>query len=115
MSDRSLIVARMNPGGSQKIARLFAESDSGDLPEHLGVQRRHLFGYQGLYFHYVEFAGSRDAALRAAAGRPDFRELSVALDEHVTAYDPATWRSPADAMATEFYRWTPQGGPEVVS
>jgi hypothetical protein len=115
MSDRSLIVARLNPGGSQEIAKLFAASDSGDLPQILGVRRRHLFAYQDLYFHYVEFDGARHAALRAAAGRPDFRELSVALDEYVTAYDPATWRSPADAMATEFYRWTPQGGPEVVS
>ena len=115
MSDRSLIVARLNPGGSRGIAKLFAESDSGELPRLLGVRRRHLFAYQDLYFHYVEFAGERHQALRAAAGRADFRELSVALDEHVTAYDPATWRSPADAMAGEFYRWTPEAGPEMVA
>ncbi|NEY37436.1 TcmI family type II polyketide cyclase, partial [Streptomyces sp. PRKS01-65] len=24
---------------------------------------------------------------------------------YVTAYDPATWRSPKDAMANCFYRW----------
>ncbi|BCJ56162.1 hypothetical protein Asp14428_76370 [Actinoplanes sp. NBRC 14428] len=114
MSDRSLIVARLNPGGSPEIAKLFAESDSGELPNLLGVRRRHLFAYRDLYFHYVEFEGERHEALRAAAGRQDFRELSVALDDHVTPYDPATWRSPADAMATEFYRWTPATGPEVV-
>ena len=109
MGDRSLIVARLNPGGAAEITRLFAESDRTELPRVLGVRRRHLFTFNDLYFHYVEFAGDRHDALRAAADRTDYKELSAALQPFVTAYDPATWRSPADAMATEFYRWTPEG------
>lgn len=108
MGDRSLIVARLNPGATEDIARLFAESDAGELPYLLGVRRRHLFQYNDLYFHYVEFEGDRHDALRKAAGRADFKSLSVELDNFVTPYDPATWRSPADAMAGEFYSWTPQ-------
>jgi hypothetical protein len=111
MGDRSLIVARLNPGGAAEIARLFAESDATTLPLDLGVQRRSLFRYADLYLHFVEFAGDRDGALRRAAGRADFTELSARLARHVTAYDPATWRSPADAMATEFYTWTPPRAP----
>jgi hypothetical protein len=107
MGDRSLIVARMNPGGAAEIARLFAASDATQLPLALGVRRRRLFSYADLYLHYVEFTGDRREALQRAAQRPDFKELSAQLAEHVAAYDPATWRSPADAMATEFYSWTP--------
>lgn len=106
MPDRSLIVARMDPARSAEVAGLFAESDRTDLPAVLGVRRRHLFRYgDGLYFHYVEFDGDRTAALRTAAGRGDFRSLSADLDAYIQPYDPATWHSPADAMATEFYRW----------
>jgi Polyketide synthesis cyclase len=110
MSDRALIVARTKPENTAEIARLFAESDSGELPVLLGVRRRHLFGYRDLYFHYVEFEGDHRSALRAAAGREDFAELSRRLHPFVDPYDPATWQSPADALAVQFYSWTPEGG-----
>jgi cyclase len=32
-------------------------------------------------------------------------KVSVDLKPYIDAYDPATWRSPADAMATRFYHW----------
>ncbi len=105
MGESALIVARMVPSDARKVARLFAESDTSELPAALGVRCRRLFSYQGLYFHYVEFAGGRGEALRRAADRPDFTALSTRLAPHVTAYDPATWRGPADAVATEFYTW----------
>jgi hypothetical protein len=111
MNDRALIVARLRPDSSKSIAELFAESDSGELPGLLGVRRRHLFGYGDLYFHYVEFEGDHRAALKAAAGRQDFADLSTALRPLVDPYNPDTWRSPADALATEFYSWTPADGP----
>lgn len=109
MSDRILIVARLAVGGSDEVARLFAESDEGELPRALGVTRRDLYTYRDLYFHQVQFAGSAADAMRAARERADFRELSDKLGAYVTPYDPATWRSPADAMATGFYHWTPEG------
>nr|WP_042192754.1 TcmI family type II polyketide cyclase [Kibdelosporangium sp. MJ126-NF4]CEL19968.1 Polyketide cyclase WhiE VII [Kibdelosporangium sp. MJ126-NF4]CTQ97192.1 Polyketide cyclase WhiE VII [Kibdelosporangium sp. MJ126-NF4] len=106
-NDRALIVARMTPGAEREVGRLFADSDATDLPHDLDVRRRHLFAYQGLYFHYVEFGGDGSAAMRTAGQRPDFKELSEGLSSFIKPYDPVTWRSPADAMATEFYRWTP--------
>jgi len=111
MVDRSLIVARIDPAHTAEIARLFAESDATELPHVLGVRSRHLFNYRDLYFHYVEFEGDRHEALRAAAGRADFQRLSRDLSPYARAYDPATWRSPADAMATEFYSWAPAAAP----
>ena len=113
MVDRVLIVARTSEGNIPQIAKLFAESDSTDLPALLGVRNRSLFAYRDLYFHFVEFDGDHRAALARAAGREDFRELSRQLRPLVDPYDPATWRSPADALSHEFYTWTPQSGPEV--
>jgi cyclase len=103
--DRILIVARLASGGSDEVARLFAESDAGELPRALGVTRRDLFLYRDLYFHHVEFDGPADVAMGKARERGDFRELSDRLGAFVTPYDPATWRSPADAMAQRFYHW----------
>jgi cyclase len=112
VSDRTLIVARLKPGGADGVARLFAESDASELPRALGVVRRHLYQFHGLYFHYVEFAGDARAAVESARGRADFQRLSDDLQDYVMAYDPATWRTPKDAMAEEFYRWTPEEGPQ---
>jgi hypothetical protein len=107
VTNRSLIVARLEPGAAEHVARLFAASDAaGDLPRSVGARCRHLFQYRDLYFHYVEFAGSSRDAVASARERPDFRQLSRELDDFVKPYDPATWRSPADAMAREFYTWT---------
>jgi Polyketide synthesis cyclase len=107
VTERRLIVARLEPGSAPKVARLFASSDAGELPFRLGVTRRHLFSYHDLYFHYVEFSGDARKALADARESDGFRVLSRQLDDHIKPFDPATWRSPADAMASEFYAWTP--------
>jgi hypothetical protein len=108
--DRILIVARLTPGGTDDVARLFAESDAGELPRALGVTRRDLFSYQDLYFHHVEFEGPAATAMAIAREREDFQRLSDRLGSFVIPYDPATWRSPADAMARRFYHWSTDGG-----
>ena len=100
-------MARLEPGSADKVAQLFADSDAGELPAHLGVTRRHLFAYHDLYFHYVEFQRDSREAMAVARERDDFRLLSRQLEPYVTPFDPVTWRSPADAMAREFYGWTP--------
>lgn len=103
--DRLLIVARLRRGGASEVARLFAESDTTELPHALGVTRRELFTYHDLYFHHVEFAGDPAEAMALARSRPDFMRLSEELSPHVTPFDPETWRSPADAAASPFYLW----------
>ncbi|GAA4968036.1 TcmI family type II polyketide cyclase [Yinghuangia aomiensis] len=103
---RSLIVARMRPDSADDIADIFAASDRGELPHLVGVTGRSLFRFgDGLYFHLIEADRPPGPAVAEVAGHPEFRAVSDRLSAHVSAYDPATWRSPKDAMADEFYRW----------
>lgn len=103
---RVLIVARMDPRSSEEVARLFRAFDSTDMPGRMGTRARYLFSYQGLYFHLQEFdsddGGSR---IELAKTDPKFVQISEDLKPFIQAYDPETWRSPSDAMATCFYRW----------
>ncbi|MFE7131010.1 TcmI family type II polyketide cyclase [Streptomyces sp. NPDC057638] len=106
-TNRILIVARMTPEKAQEVAALFEASDRTSLPVALGVTRRELFHYQrDLYFHLVEFEGDAARAMAEARVREDFQRLCADLDPLIAPYDPETWRSPADAMATSFYRWS---------
>ncbi|WP_335972517.1 MULTISPECIES: TcmI family type II polyketide cyclase [Streptomycetaceae] len=102
----TLIVARMEPGHAADVGALFADFDRTDLPHRMGTRRRQLFFYRGLYFHLQDFdendGGSR---IEDAKTDPRFVRISADLKPFIGAYDPATWRSPADAMATRFYSW----------
>ncbi|XVQ90036.1 TcmI family type II polyketide cyclase [Microbispora siamensis] len=103
---RTLIVARMDPEDAGRVARLFEESDATELPHLVGVTGRALFHYRGLYFHLVEAEGPVGERLAEVRAHPLFADLNERLKPHVKAYDPATWRSPADAMAQTFYSWS---------
>ncbi|MFF2080908.1 TcmI family type II polyketide cyclase [Kitasatospora sp. NPDC058162] len=103
----TLIVARMEPGSLGDVARLFSEFDGSDMPHRMGTRRRQLFSYRGLYFHLQDF-DSEDGRERIEEAKTDPRFVGISEDlkPFITAYDPATWRSPADAMAQRFYHWT---------
>ncbi|MFI6008621.1 TcmI family type II polyketide cyclase [Streptomyces sp. NPDC051243] len=102
----TLIVARMDPDSSVDVAKLFAEFDAGDMPHRMGTRRRQLFSYRGLYFHLQDFDSDNGGELiEQAKADPRFVRISDDLKPFIEAYDPATWRSPADAMATRFYHW----------
>ncbi|MER5785567.1 TcmI family type II polyketide cyclase [Streptomyces mobaraensis] len=102
----TLIVARMDPASLGEVSRIFREFDETELPDAMGTRRRELFHYRGLYFHLQDFdADHGGAAVEQAREHPLFVKVSEDLKPYVTAYDPATWRSPADAMATRFYHW----------
>ncbi|WP_353945708.1 TcmI family type II polyketide cyclase [Streptomyces sp. HUAS MG91] len=103
----TLIVARMESHSAADVARLFGEFDGTDMPHLMGTRRRQLFAYRGLYFHLQDF-DSEDGGERIEAARTDPRFVGISddLKPFITAYDPATWRSPADAMAQRFYHWT---------
>lgn len=107
---RALIVARMAPGSADDIAEVFTDSDRGELPRLIGVRGRSLFQFGDLYFHLIEADGPPGPAVAEHASHPEFKDISERLSSHVSAYDPATWRSPKDAMAREFYRWERSGG-----
>ncbi|MFJ9084532.1 MULTISPECIES: TcmI family type II polyketide cyclase [unclassified Streptomyces] len=101
----TLIVARMDPQDTDRVADIWAESDATDLPHLVGVQHRRLFQYQGLYFQLIgseERIGDRIEEVR---GHELFQDVNEKLKPHIGAYDPQTWHSPADAMAKEFYSW----------
>ncbi|EID56551.1 TcmI family type II polyketide cyclase [Saccharomonospora xinjiangensis] len=106
--NRTLIVARMDEADSEAVAALFAESDAGPLPARVGVRARTLFRFHGLYFHLIEADGDVGTRVERVRSDPDvseFRDLSAALDAYIRPFDPETWRSPSDAMATPFYHW----------
>jgi cyclase len=103
--NRTLIVARMDPTDADQVAQLFAESDDTELPRLVGVTRRTLFQYQGLYFHLVEADTPIGTNLANVRENPLYVDLSKRLDEFIKPYDPQTWRGPQDAMATGFYSW----------
>ena len=102
----TLIVARMQPGSAADVARLFGEFDQTVMPTLMGTRRRQLFGYRGLYFHLQDFDSERGGeAIEEAKNHPLFQRVSADLKPHIEAFDPSTWRSPADAMADRFYHW----------
>jgi cyclase len=102
----NLIVARMDPGSSADVARLFGAFDETGMPGRMGTRRRQLFSFHGLYFHLQEFSteNGRDL-IEDAKTDPLFIRITEDLKPFIEPYDPATWRSPSDAMAKRFYCW----------
>ncbi|TDC85987.1 TcmI family type II polyketide cyclase [Micromonospora sp. KC606] len=102
----TLIVARMEPGSRSDVAELFARFDETEMPHLMGTRRRQLFAYRGLYFHLQDFDSDNGGELiERAKTDPRFVAISEDLKPYIEAYDPKTWRSPADAMASRFYNW----------
>jgi cyclase len=102
---RAVIVARIKPGAQERVAELFAESDAGALPRLAGVRHRSLYALGDVYVHLVETEDDVEGAIEEVRDHPLFREISALLEPYIEPYDPATWCSPKDAMAVEFYRW----------
>lgn len=106
MKHSTLIVARMHPGAGAEVSRLFGAFDETEMPHLMGTRRRQLFEYRGLYFHLQDFDTDNGGELiEEAKTDPRFVGISQDLRPYIEAYDPATWRSPKDAMATRFYNW----------
>lgn len=102
----TLIVARMAAAQANDVAKLFSEFDATDMPQRMGTRRRQLFSYRGLYFHLQDFDEDNGSELiEGAKSDSRFVQISEDLKPFIEAYDPKTWRSPADAMATRFYNW----------
>ncbi|MCT2588463.1 TcmI family type II polyketide cyclase [Streptomyces sp. N2-109] len=102
----TLIVARMEPGADADVAALFNDFDATRMPHLMGTRRRQLFSFRGLYFHLQDFDQDNGGRLiEEAKSDPRFVRISEDLKPFIAPYDPATWRSPADAMAARFYSW----------
>ncbi|GAA3932719.1 hypothetical protein GCM10023085_12610 [Actinomadura viridis] len=102
---RALMIRRIDPADRAAVAQAFREHDRTELPARIGVTRRTLLHYHGLYMHLVE--GGRDLTDNLYASREDprFREVDQKLAELLTPYDP---RRPSmrEAQAEEFYHWS---------
>lgn len=106
----TLIVARMEPGSAPEVAELFSAFDATDMPQRMGTRRRELFMFHGLYFHLQAFDDEIGRArIEGAKDDPRFVGISTDLKPHIAAYAPETWRSPSDAIAQRFYRWSDCG------
>jgi cyclase len=104
MESRTLIVARLDAGDRPAVADIFAESDATELPGLIGVKRRSLFHFHGLYFHLTESDESITPSLYQARAHPLFEDISAKLAKYMTPYDP-NWQEPKDSMAEQFYQW----------
>jgi cyclase len=104
----TLIVARMRPEDADDVHRIFQEFDDTEMPALMGTRRRQLFHFRGLYFHLQDFdTDNGGTAIEGTKSHPLFVQVSDDLKAYIDPYDPATWRSPKDAMATRFYDWNP--------
>lgn len=102
----TLIVARMDDASHSAVAGLFADFDATEMPHIMGTRSRQLFSFRGLYFHVQTFDTDDGVdRIERAKTDPRFVRISADLKPFIDAYDPATWRSPADAMAIRFYHW----------
>ncbi|MFF1683790.1 MULTISPECIES: TcmI family type II polyketide cyclase [unclassified Streptomyces] len=103
----TLIVARIAAGADAEVAQRFGDFDRSDMPHRMGTRRRQPFTHKGLYFHLQDFDDATGGErIEAAKTDPRFVRISDDLKPFIEAYDPATWRSPADAVATRFYDWS---------
>lgn len=109
--DRVLIVAKMNETDTDAVTDIWAESDASELPHLVGVRRRSLFQFHGLYFHLIEAEQptGTDGRIEDVRKHPLFQDIDTKLAKYVTAFDKATWRGPKDAMARLFYSWQAEG------
>ena len=105
---RTLIVARLKPEDEDAVAKIFAESDSSQLPEMVGVSRRTLLSFHGLYFHLVEADEDISPRLYAAREHPLFMDVNTKLAQYMRPYSP-DWKEPKDSMAKVFYSWSKDG------
>lgn len=104
--NRTIIVARIEPNAESSVADIFAASDATSLPHDLGVRQRTLYSLQDIYLHVIDFDLDPGEALRKGSQLPGFRKISEELKPFIKAYDPQTWRTPQDAVAKQFYRWS---------
>jgi cyclase len=102
---RTLIVARLKPEDTEPVAKIFAESDATELPEMVGVTRRSLFIFHGLYFHLVEADDDIRKPLYKSREHPLFVDVNTKLAEYMRPYSP-DWKEPKDSMAQQFYSWS---------
>src|SRR5215212_2991287 len=95
----ALIVARMAPQSAPDIAKVFAASDSGELPHLVCVTQRSLFQFGDVYLHFIESEGEPGPAIAKVTEHPAFRDISDKLSAYVSPFPAGdgAWMSAGDA------------------
>jgi cyclase len=101
----TVVVGRIKPGAEPDVARIFAESDAGELPSLTGVTGRWLYSIDDVYVHLLQRDASSAGAPKPNHDEPAFAKVMQDLRAYVGPYRPDEWHGPQDAMAKEFYRW----------
>ncbi|GIM92601.1 TcmI family type II polyketide cyclase [Paractinoplanes toevensis] len=105
---RVIFIDRMPTDNAAAVADAWSEHDRTDLPRLIGVRRRSLYAFHGLYVHVVDGAEGleQDLTERILSSRadPSFVRIRDRLGRLLTPYRSDT-RSLADTRAEEFYRW----------
>ena len=105
---RVVFIDRMNPSDAGEVAKIWTAHDATPLPRVIGVHRRSLYRFHGLYIHMVEAAddvpGSLTDRIYDARTAPEFLQARDALEGFLRPY-MADSRTLRDTEAEEFYRW----------
>lgn len=105
---RVLFVDRMAAADAERVADVWTAHDRTDLPREIGVTRRVLFGFHGLYLHLVEADGGLDGDLydRIAEQKdnPLYHDVRNRLSPLLEPFSPE-FRTLRETRAQEFYRW----------
>jgi len=104
----TLIVARFDPETSGDVAKIFATSTTPTCPTGWARCAGSCSATRACTSTSRLRRGQRRRAHRRAREDVRFKQISADLKPFMRAYDPETWRSPADAMATRFYTWEQQ-------
>ncbi|MFI9176332.1 TcmI family type II polyketide cyclase [Streptomyces lincolnensis] len=106
MEYQALMIRTIDPRHMDDVARIFAEHDqTTDLPRRIGVRRRELFEFHGLYLHLVESDVPFMDRLLEARKDPQFIEVDRKLDAFLRPYRDDT-PTMAESRARSFYTWT---------
>ncbi|WP_078868691.1 TcmI family type II polyketide cyclase [Streptomyces sp. NRRL B-1347] len=103
---QALMLRRIDPRDTAEVAALFDRHDrTSGLPERLGIRRRELFEFQGVYLHLIAADSDFVPRLYAAREDPAFTEIDAPLSRLLKPYDPAR---PAfeDSHLRPFYTWS---------
>ncbi|CDR06331.1 TcmI family type II polyketide cyclase [Streptomyces iranensis] len=104
-----IFVDRMSPEDAPRVARIWDEHDRTGLPEEIGVARRTLYRFRGLYMHVVaarpDLTVDLAEQIHSARTHPSYIEVRDRLATYLTPYS-SDCRGLLDTRAEEFYQWS---------
>jgi cyclase len=103
---QALMIRRIDPRDVPEVARIFGQHDQEtDLPQRIGVQRRELYQYHGIYLHLVQSDFDFVQRLYQARTDPQFLHIDEQLRRYLHPYD-ATVPTFEDSHLKPFYTWS---------